>query len=131
MRETPERSRICQAALRLVAHRRLERARGSIGEPDAWLATTERNLRAEHWDTVVAMADEDPGLTETDLADALDPEGARPSLPDPTPSPSSALAVFEAEPWEPLTEAEQEHARSKLATIRAGLAGTPKENPHE
>lgn len=105
-------------ALAIIANARLSAARG-VADPDRYHARILSDLRATLHDQALAILEDNPDITPADLAAELD--ASTKQRPDDPPSPSAALPLYEAQPWEPLDPEEREVAMSHLNEIRSLL----------
>lgn len=110
-----------------------EPRRANIESEAAWTKAVRNRLRGEHWQTITDLLDADPAMTSEGIADRLGRAqgpgtGTEASPVDLT---QSAAARLMAENAARLAEVEQlprsakEHARARIAEIRASLRGTP------
>lgn len=102
-------------AIAVLAHRALLRAKPR--DPDAWYATTLKDLRSRLWDDAVAIAKDQPDLDAETLANTLDP-GSTTHTPEPT---STQPEPYQPDPWTPPDPDDVAHAKARIAAIRADL----------
>lgn len=112
---------VAQQACDLLAHRKLVASSG-VTDPDGWLVTVKRDMRAKHHATFMAALDGQPSLSAEQLAASVTAERAQEAETEPL-NPSSRLPTVAelAETWSSEGCLNAEQTRERITAIKASL----------